>query len=196
MLSHFAAKKDDEHTGSIRQKEVACSYCNEQFSIYQSRRVTSGKNPNNTFCSRQCRSKFYGNRMKNREQTSCRNCGKEIERRLCEIENTTFSVCSDKCYSEVISGESSPHWEGGHPDYGKFWSSGIRDEVIERDFNCCRLCRMSKDKSLEIFGRDLEVHHKRAIRSYEKTEEANKMSNLITLCKSCHSSVEANEVSL
>lgn len=196
MLSHFAAKSDDAHSGSIRKSKATCTKCNAEFAMYDSRRVASGKKPNNFFCSDSCRSQFYGERFSEKVSVNCENCGEELERRPCEIEETNFSVCSDKCYSEIMSGKTSPNWEGGHPDYGEFWSSGVREETIKRDFECCRLCRISRDESEEKFGRDLEVHHKKAIRSYDDKKKGNKMSNLITLCKSCHATVEANGISL
>jgi RNA-directed DNA polymerase len=65
-------------------------------------------------------------------------------------------------------------WQGSH-SYGENWTA-VRQEILERDGFCCRLC-----------GRNdrVEVHHRR---KYQRNKE-HQPENLITLCSTCHRQV-------
>lgn len=79
-------------------------------------------------------------------------------------------------------GEKNPRWRGGYePYYGPNWYFQ-RDKRLKRDKYCQR-CGTNED---------LVVHHIVPFREFgrEGYKEANKLSNLITLCRSCHRSVE------
>jgi DEAD/DEAH box helicase domain-containing protein len=48
-------------------------------------------------------------------------------------------------------------------------------------------------KTEKEIGKALDVHHKLAFRHFQDDEEANQPDNLISLCPSCHHSLEAKE---
>lgn len=52
-----------------------------------------------------------------------------------------------------------------------------RPRVLSRDNHSCQSCGKKKD---------LEVHHRTPVRSFENPNEAHTMDNMVTLCSSCH----------
>lgn len=86
------------------------------------------------------------------------------------------------------AGERNGNWKGGYePYYGPNWLSQ-RMKAFRRDnFQCCE-CGKN--------GVKLDVHHKIPFRFFGRQNyiEANRLSNLITLCMKCHRKAEkANE---
>lgn len=91
-----------------------------------------------------------------------------------------------------LKGENHPHWKGGHElYYGPNWQEQRR-KARERDKHTCQLC----DKTRREIGKEIDVHHIVAFREFglERYKEANKLSNLITFCHSCHIKVENGSV--
>lgn len=82
---------------------------------------------------------------------------------------------------------TNPNW--ANQDYGDEWDE-IREEAIERDDEQCSSCGLTRSEHREEYSEDLHVHHKEPLRSFESVEEAHQLSNLVTLCKSCHFSKE------
>jgi DEAD/DEAH box helicase domain-containing protein len=76
-------------------------------------------------------------------------------------------------------------WTNDPNDYGKDWNR-IRDKVRQRDSFRCQVCGAGE------IGRQHDVHHKIPFRAFTSAEEANKLENLITVCKTCHRKVEQN----
>ena len=81
-------------------------------------------------------------------------------------------------------------WTNAPNDYGPHWQL-IRAQVRERDEYRCQACGL-----LEA-DREHDVHHKQPFRTFAKEgiagpvhERANQLSNLITLCPTCHHRVE------
>lgn len=100
--------------------------------------------------------------------------------------------------------------------YGSNWRN-IVEEVRERDNYKCRSCGLTSEEHIEIYDRDLEVHHlhkimslfdklpsglKGKVRSEEFLSEsdrkivervvdkANNLTNSVTVCEKCHSQLE------
>ena len=91
---------------------------------------------------------------------------------------------------EPPSGEDHPLWNGGgRENYGSNWIEQ-RKRTLERDGYECRRCGITRSEHNEKYGMDLDVHHKQPIREYDTPEDANELSNLITLCRPCHTTVE------
>lgn len=90
-----------------------------------------------------------------------------------------------------MAGEDHPRWRGGEYAYGDGWSEGKRTAVRERDGDECRRCGMTNEQHRRWTGDKLHVHHIRKARNVEEPDERNAMTNLITLCASCHSEAEA-----
>lgn len=167
---------------------VECNTCGESFTKVLSR----VKKHDRHFCSDSCRVEWFKN---NNEQTvrgkvnySCSICGTDVSRWPSQVQE--FVCCSEECHGKLMgrlfSGEDNHNWkENFTPDYGNRWDE-IREDVIERDSNKCRICGM--DRTFVVV--DLHVHHLKPLRSFNDIEKANKKSNLITLCNGCHATVE------
>ena len=88
------------------------------------------------------------------------------------------------------SGKDSPNWKGGYESYyGPNWHKN-RLRVLERDGHSCRRCGMGPDEHEKSYGCGLNVHHIVPHRTFETPTEANRVDNLITLCKECHLKME------
>lgn len=68
-------------------------------------------------------------------------------------------------------------------NYGKDWHE-IKAQVRERDQHICRNC--GKFETTPAF----DVHHIKPFKAFSDPLEANRMENLITLCRQCHRNAE------
>lgn len=79
-----------------------------------------------------------------------------------------------------LIGENNPRWKGGYePYYGPDWR-GQRRRALKRDDHTCQFCGTTENE------REHDVHHKISYRICKN----NKLDNLVTLCRSCHTKVE------
>lgn len=76
-------------------------------------------------------------------------------------------------------------WTAYANNYGSRWAE-IRERIIQRDAHRCRGCGQTFDNA------QLHVHHVQPFKSFSDPELANKASNLVSLCPSCHSLAELN----
>jgi 5-methylcytosine-specific restriction endonuclease McrA len=74
--------------------------------------------------------------------------------------------------------------------YGSNWKAQ-RKKALERDGYTCQKCGKKADQ--RQWWKRIHVHHKRKIRLFYNThtgkinyKRANRLSNLVTLCKRCH----------
>ncbi len=74
-------------------------------------------------------------------------------------------------------------WSNDANNYGPNWRQQ-RDQARARDEYRCQVCGLPES------DRAHHVHHKTPFRSFTSYEQANQLSNLITLCPSCHRRVE------
>lgn len=65
------------------------------------------------------------------------------------------------------------------------WFDGQREDVLKRDNYMCQMCYK---------GKDLNVHHRDGKGRGYMGKIDNSMSNLITLCKSCHRRLHSSKV--
>ena len=79
------------------------------------------------------------------------------------------------------------NWSNDRNNYGPDWTR-IRDRVRARDKYQCQVC----GASLKLAHAQHDVHHKIPFRSFTSIEEANRLENLTTLCRTCHHKVEQN----
>ena len=118
--------------------------------------------------------------------TTCQICGIRFEYYIATRPN--IKTCSNECLyklqSKLMSGDKHPRWKGGmHPKWrGSNWKK-VRLLALERDNNVCQDC-LTKSK--------LVVHHLKPYRKFNSWVKANKLENLITLCKSCHAKRESS----
>jgi DEAD/DEAH box helicase domain-containing protein len=75
-------------------------------------------------------------------------------------------------------------WSNDPNNYGSSWTKQ-RDRARARDDYRCQVC------GVEEQDRAHHVHHKSPFRQFDSPEIANQLSNLVTLCPSCHRRVEA-----
>jgi DEAD/DEAH box helicase domain-containing protein len=87
---------------------------------------------------------------------------------------------SDETVEDLIS---RGLWTNNPNDYGPTWP-GLRDLRRAMDGFRCHLCEIPEQ------GRSHDVHHKIPFRSFSTAEQANHLSNLVTLCPSCHHKTE------
>lgn len=90
-----------------------------------------------------------------------------------------------------MSGKNNGNWKGGKSyerNYSGYEWNIICEKVLKRDKYRCRECRMSNQQSLRTFRIRLAVHHKKPYR--KRPDLALRLSNLETLCVSCHVSKE------
>jgi uncharacterized protein YjcR len=88
------------------------------------------------------------------------------------------------------SGEDNPMWKGGSADYyGPSWHSARR-EARERDDYTCQRCGMTDAEHTAQYGQALHVHHIEPFRTFDDHTKANRLENLITLCRDCHTELE------
>jgi 5-methylcytosine-specific restriction endonuclease McrA len=138
-----------------------------------------------TTCSMKCRGIAES---ANKIEKVCLNCGKSFLIRENEVNNRPVrgTYCSARCrmdhLSQRISGEKHGCWRGGHRKYrGPNWRPQRR-RALARDNNKCVLCGKSADENES----ELIVHHKIPFRFFDGYKKANLLSNLMTLCSTCH----------
>lgn len=150
----------------MRRVDVTCQQCGIVFAVHP-RTVARGAGK---FCSRPCRYEW----MRTPPNKECQVCGAPIAQR--PHDRWEVKYCSWACRKAGMRGESHPAWKGGNHSYrGDQWDT-IRERILERDRRACQHCGNMDD---------LTVHH---IQPWAETRD-NSPSNLITLCRSCHSRV-------
>jgi len=166
------------HSSALVKFKI-CPICNNKFS--PSHKV-------NVYCSRKCSSENKS--IKNRVNTVCNNCGKEIIRPKSQIKNLNFCsrVCMGKYYSENFFGERHHLWGGGKIDGRGYNWRKIRKEVLKRDNKSCKICGVSPENTTT-----LDVHHIIKYRDFDNSKDANNLTNLILVCKKCHTKVFTNK---
>lgn len=99
-----------------------------------------------------------------------------------------LTTCSTKCRSELKRGHNNPMWQGGITAYhrSRNWQT-IAEKARARDKYTCQRCGKKQEEN----GRKLDVHHIITYHTVNDSKKANKLSNLITLCSTCHRKVES-----
>lgn len=99
--------------------------------------------------------------------------------------------CRGAWMSENRVEEQALAWKGGEGDteYLGGWTRQ-RERALERDFYECRVCGMSNEEHNEEHGMNLHVHHQTPKDSFERDSEANRLTNLLTVCAACHKCLE------
>lgn len=180
------------HPNWLGPVEVECDYCGKKFKKHRARY----RSASHQFCSKGCRYKWLGEKLYRTVSIKCEFCGREIREIPSELKRNKRHFCNMECYgkwrSENIVEENHPCWRGGKiPYYGPNWLMQRRKTRV-RDKYTCRICNEKED------GRELPVHHIIPFKKFglEKYKEANKLSNLITLCRPCHVKAEREEISV
>jgi DEAD/DEAH box helicase domain-containing protein len=105
----------------------------------------------------------------------------EIDLPPTDLQTTAYWIAISEKTVETLRDQGL--WTNSPNDYGPGWAS-LRAQVRARDGYRCQVCGIAE------MGREHDVHHKSPFRSFHNPELANQLSNLITLCPSCHRKVE------
>jgi len=152
-------------------------------------KIYDAKRRGQKFCSRSCANE---NRRKPPTEKTCEWCGDAFEVNLYKADTARFCSldCLGKHNADVRSGEDSPRWRGGHKDYyGPNWDEQ-RQKRLEQDGFQCLNCGTEDE---------LIVHHVTPYREYVNDdgtvnyEEAHRIGNLRTYCRTCHAKIENRE---
>ncbi len=164
-------------TGTGLRVIATCQECKKPFD------VLNHKQRKHKYCSMACQAK--ANEKRHRECT-CEVCGNGFN---VHAFRKTARFCSQECSYIGRQGSGSPVWRGGSIGwYGTNWSTQ-RKKALERDHHQCQLCPSEKKTKSPL------VHHLIALRLFKGDwKKANRLKNLITLCRSCHGKVESGSI--
>lgn len=179
------------HGESIAGVEVDCAFCGETLR----RRRWKIENFEKQFCDNECRGKWKTHQHS--EERNCEWCGSVFRKTKSAIERRPkHDLCSRECWREWCSAEwvneNHPNWRGGKEGYkGPSWEPQ-RERAIQRDGEKCVMCGRSEESHYRMYDIGLHVHHIIPFRVYglKNHQEANRLDNLITVCQSCHRSIE------
>lgn len=179
----------------VSGRTKTCEHCGKV-----ARKAGTRKVYKRNFCSHECKVLALKN-----PPVNCKSCGvqfsglKNVSGRLASNKDRT--CCSDECkraffsndearkskISEAFRAEKHPLLQGGHGDVnrgyrGPGWER-IAESARRRDKHTCQHCGKKQG------ARKLDVHHIVPFRQ-NTAKKSNKLSNLITLCASCHTKAD------
>ncbi|HAM40515.1 MAG TPA: hypothetical protein DCP69_04070 [Candidatus Omnitrophica bacterium] len=172
---------------SVIRVDTTCPQCGKAFWYY--------KAWPRKFCSHQCSTAANARRNLGIVECgpqACEVCGKDIR----TVAGRTWHnrrFCSRDCFhihqnrTEEYSGVNNRRWLGGPlPYYGVNWRQQRRNARHHDGYCCCR-CGRTEEQN----GKALDVHHIKSFREFglDRFREANAVSNLVSLCASCHAQV-------
>lgn len=168
---------------------ITCEWCGKQ------KKVSPSAVKEHNFCDRKCCRAWQGANglvaQPTRVTVACAVCGSTFERQPNQIKRNQKSFCSRECFAighqERMEGDKNPAWRGGFdPYYGPNWDRQSR-RARERDSHTCQRCGV-KESDLDKL---LHVHHIIPLRAFQRDfRRANALSNLVSLCPSCHKFLE------
>jgi 5-methylcytosine-specific restriction endonuclease McrA len=194
-----AAVNAKQNLGIEELPPAWCEVCGEQ--------ITGNRSREQRFCSLACFGVYLRRTrtgvprpglakerpdLQKRVDKTCPVCGKEFQ--VKESHAVSRICCSRKCGAKrqeqegLTAGPKNGNFKGGYlPYYGPNWRAQRR-KARQRDGYKCRRCGISEKE----LGRQLDVHHVKPFREFgvERYHEANRLSNLLSLCNVCHKIVE------
>lgn len=182
---HFCSREcrgvADQGEGNPMWKDnhKACKNCCEEFKPAKA---------NAKFCSQKCMGEF--DHKKNSIKLHCLVCGTLFT--TIKAKKNTAVTCGMDCKNELHSsrmlGGGNSNWLGGKSfePYCPSFNKKLKVTVKSRDGNCCQLCGIHNDENFSGNGYSLSIHHI----DYDKFN--NSLSNLISLCNSCHGKTNYN----
>jgi hypothetical protein len=98
--------------------------------------------------------------------------------------------------SIAFKGEKHPNWQGGKSLWNNVHGRGFnwaeqRTKALKRDGYKCVKCGMTTEQCAQVFGRNLDVDHIVPFHNFHSYKKANALSNLQSVCASCHKIVES-----
>ncbi len=190
-ISLWHDKGDDHPTEN--SVTVECEWCGTDLKR-QPHRVEQFERQ---FCDMRCQGRWFSEHRSGENShhwiestVTCDYCGEEFHRPSSDMYDHNFcdEDCRNKWLSEVRVGENHPLWEGcsEYVYYGPNWHQQ-RKKALERDDYTCQRCGAEPDE----IGRNPDVHHiDRTALVNGDYETANRLDNLICLCRTCHNAME------
>lgn len=128
------------------------------------------------------------------EIVSCAVCNTQIAKLRSYLERVKVTTCSVDClrvaqrtgvvkWPEKLKGPDHPQWKGNTHAvyYGADWRRQSAAARV-RDGNACKHCGITRAD----YKREFDVHHIVRFLDFASSAEANQLTNLITLCRTCH----------
>jgi predicted HNH restriction endonuclease len=109
-----------------------------------------------------------------------------------------YLFCSQECMGKyweeyrVFAGENNGNYIGSYDKHKKYYGENWRKqrrEARKRDNYKCVMCGITEEE----YGMELSVHHIIPFVAFDDYREANKLSNLISVCESCHRKIHSGE---
>jgi hypothetical protein len=172
-----------------KKQEFICQECGKTFIEWAYRTPTH--------CSKRCASHSSKGHPKPTLRVdafhviqSCQNCGKDYQTNRIQVALRAGKFCSKDCKyaarSLAMRGDKNKLWRGGQlPGYrGENWHSQSR-KARKRDSYTCQDCGKRYGETRT------DVHHIKPYRDFNGDfESANRLENLIVLCRQCHVDIE------
>jgi endogenous inhibitor of DNA gyrase (YacG/DUF329 family) len=134
------------------------------------------------FCTRRCYN-VYRDSQPTVMATACTMCGVTIRRKRCLLKRAKRPFCSKDCQTAFFVGDKSPMFRGDKdPNRGAQWNR-LAEEIRSDHGYACKRCGKTQADN----GQKLSVDHIRPWRSFEDKTLANEKTNLVPLCRKCHS---------
>lgn len=180
--------------GTEEARQATCLFCGASFT----RKPSQIAKYAGSFCNRACKAAAaVGPRPEQRSGswTPCEACGVDVWRTAATLQPHTF--CSRLCAGRAgqarpnhpgpgLIGDLNPHYKGGRSDYAPGFTRGLSRKIRLRDENKCQGCGAAWVKGKG----NLVAHH------MDHAKYNHDPSNLITLCRSCHTSVHVGTLVL
>jgi NUMOD3 motif len=184
----------------------ACLHCGQDIRVRPSEERRGIKR----YCTMECRKAL--NRTKEHRCGQCKMLFtpivfRESQGRLLIIVSQAHKMCSRQCLrlfyqtnearkekiSKAFQGKNHPNWTGGASQQqkgyrGPRWKR-VAEKVRKRQHYRCAACDRHQDET----GRKLDVNHVERYHNFTDHRTANRLSNLIALCHSCHMKHEQRE---
>lgn len=183
----------DEHNGNWQgaKETTDCEQCGSSFKYYPSEKPGIYC-PNCVSASDEFLGEAYAKDAE-RVEKECEECGKVMTVLQSRLESGNGRFCSRGCLgdwlSENVVGEQHHQWKEGDTQYkGDWWE--VRTAARERDDHECQVCGSVSGSD----ERSLDVHHIRPVREFGDPQDAHTLSNVVTLCRSCHRKVESGSI--
>ena len=115
---------------------------------------------------------------------ACGVCGSEKQVAKSDFERRDTHYCKD--HHPTTPGKDNPNYIGTSDYRGPRWKTQ-REKALKRDNYRCVRCGITNGEHTENFGYGLHVHHIQPRRKFDDDDpRQNDLSNLISLCHSCH----------
>jgi DNA-directed RNA polymerase subunit RPC12/RpoP len=189
----LSGRNTGEESHRWKRVEVECAWCGDS-KMVQPHRLERNKRH---FCNTGCWAEWSReNRVKEdspawqggKVETECAWCGTVFKVLPSVDARYTRQFCPG---GECLEAWREEYCHTGPQYYGSSWKPQ-REKAIQRDGERCSLCGLSREEHKEQYGVDLHVHHKIPFGQYgvDRHEEANRLQNLMTVCRSCHPQAE------